>query len=133
MNRDRLAMSGFQQALVMHWKDEPESFQIVPVNGDLEILSLQSVIYAWYDRQNDVIMNVGLTRQRLKRRPVYEYERWLNGLLRDSPIRRKWLSHIRTSKSGLIEIHVRECDPSLLKEDEKRFMTALNPTLNVRR
>jgi hypothetical protein len=135
MNHDKLATFGFRAALMMHWVDGPGTFKVTPVNGDAETLRTRSVVYAWYDRHNDVVMNVGLTGQSLKARFMYKagYEHWLNGALGDSRIRRAWLDHIKTSRPGLIEVHVRPCDPSVLRQEETRFMAALNPKLNVRR
>ena len=135
MSRDKLTTLGFRPALTMHWVDGPGTFKITPVNGDVEILKTRSVVYAWYDRHNDVVMNVGLTGQSLKARFIYKsgYEHWLNGSLADSPIRRRWLEYIATSRSGLIEIHIRPCDPCALGQEESRLMDALDPRLNVRR
>jgi len=135
MNHNKLATLGFRAALTMHWVDGPGTFRITPVNGDEEILKNRSVVYAWYDRLNDVVMNVGLTSQSLKARFLYKagYEHWLNGSLADSPIRQRWLGHIATSRSGSIEIHVRSCDSAVLDQEEARLMNVLNPKLNVRR
>ena len=137
MSLDKLTRLGFRHALTMTWAGGgPGTFKIVPLNED--ILRVRSVIYAWYDRHNDVIMNVGLTSQTLKARFLNAagYEHWLNASRKDRidrPIRHRWLDHIKSSKSGLIEVHIRPCDEGLLNQEENRFMNELNPVLNVRR
>lgn len=133
---DKLTRFEFRHALTMTWADEPRTFKIVPLNEDIP--RVRSLIYAWYDKHNDVIMNVGKTKGTLKARFINSggYEHWLNGLRKgdiDRPIRHRWIDHIKSSKSGLIEVHIRPCDEGLLNQEEIRFMNELNPVLNVRR
>lgn len=135
MNHEKLTTCGFRPGLMMHWMEGPGSFKITPMSGDAEVMRIRSVIYAWYDRHSDVVMNVGETGQSLQARFLNQYSRWLNlnGRIADGPMRRRWLDHIKTSKSGLIEVHIHACDPSMRKQEETRFINQLHPKLNVRR
>lgn len=128
-----LKQYGFRHALTLNWVSIPGTFKIVPINDD--ILKVRSVIYSWFDRHNNVVMNVGLTSQTLKARFINKagYERWLNAPRKDTPIWHRWIDHIKTSQPGLIEIHIHEFTESLLEEEEHRFINILKPALNIRK